>query len=503
MSGGGSMLKVTNLSYSFPSKILFENVTFSISNRQKTALIGPNGSGKSTLIKLILNELEPDSGQVISDSHIVFGYVSQVPAKTTLTLSRFLQKNMVENHQFAKQASKLGLVDFKYSKILSHFSGGELSKIMIAVATINNPNFLILDEPTNHLDETGTTWLTSYLKEYSGAVLVVSHDRKFLDEIVDSVLEIDPNSKIISDYHGNFTEYIDQKNSIEQNIEQKNSAIEKHKKVLETNLHSKVHRSKSKASITPKDNDKMAFNSMVENAEFSHAKTIHQLERNIESLKITEISKPGQIILHSNIIAPSRRLLASAENLTMKINSKFLFDASGIRMYSNDRIILTGDNGSGKTSLLNLFIQKDKQLYFSEAVQISLLQQQATELPSNTRVLNYFRAQIGLNESESRGYLDRLLFSQDEVFIYLSQLSHGQITRLCLCIAILQNPDLLLLDEPTNHLDVSSIGVVQKLLQEYRGAFIVVTHDQELINSLQATSIWSIVDKKLVITENV
>ncbi|MBA3678743.1 ABC-F family ATP-binding cassette domain-containing protein [Candidatus Saccharibacteria bacterium] len=496
------MLKVTNLSYSFPGKTLFENATFSINNRQKTALVGPNGSGKSSLIKIILKELEPESGQVTCNTHIVFGYVAQVPAKTALTLSQFLQKNMVENYQFAKQASRLGLIDLEYSKKFSQFSGGELSKIMIAVATINNPNFLILDEPTNHLDKDGITWLISYLKEYLGAVLVVSHDRKFLDEIVDSVVEIDSVNHQTNEFGGNYSDYKAMKTSQLSNQMAKYKDQELYKARIQRDIESVKQQAIGTELNTKLDTTRRLAKKVAKKAKSRE----NRLEK--QMISTDWIEKPQlavKTILLNNSVIPKKRLIVKAVGVDILFSNKEVIYKADFAIYSRDRIICVGPNGSGKTSLLRL-LRNDIKLsdgHLENLSTVSYLSQEHFELPSTQGLLEYFRAQTSLNEGESRGYLDRLVFMQDQISQPIKGLSAGEITKLELCITILQNPDLLLLDEPTNHLDVSSIGVVQKLLQEYRGAFIVVTHDQELINSLQATSMWSIVDKKLVITENI
>ncbi|MFO0862791.1 MAG: ABC-F family ATP-binding cassette domain-containing protein [Candidatus Saccharibacteria bacterium] len=475
------MLKISSLSLSFHHKILFDSANLSLNAKEKIAIVGENGSGKSTLLKLIQGQAKPDSGSILLKKSTRIGYVPQISQHSDLSLHALVLQ-LTTKHSFEKALSNITNLLPDYSKKLGQYSGGEQVKLMMAIAMSHQPDLLLLDEPTNHLDAQTQTWLGEFIAKFRGAVIVVSHDSKFVNYFASSVCEI--SQQKITKFAGNYDDYIKQKSALLANQEAAHRAAEKKLNKLKANWFEIAANKGAKITKRRKDNDKMAFDYRAENAGEKQSQRLHQIERRIKETLSEKPELPKSIIISSKASKPERRLLLQLQNCVLTLPDAHKIGIEDISIYTNDKILLKGPNGSGKTSLLNALAASKVNTKYSNIHSLAYLSQHDEQANNSQKALDYFCEVSRLPEYLGRSYFARLLFAQDEVFVPMSKLSAGQRMRLELTLHILSNPDLLLLDEPTNHLDVRSKAVIQKLLTEYEGAFILVSHDSELVKSL-------------------
>lgn len=485
------MLKISQLNFSFHHKLIFQDLNLALSPKQKVVLVGPNGKGKSTLLKLVLGKLEPDSGDIYIDKKTTIGYLPQLTDLEVPLGSLVL--NSTQKHLFEKSLAKLGAAGVDYGRLVSEYSGGEQIKLLIALATANSPNLLLLDEPTNHLDISARKWLIQYLKEFSGSVICISHDREFIDGFADSIFELRKNQ--LYKYVGNYEQYEDQKQKETEGAEARNrSSLAKKKKLIE-NWKKRAVRAKATIRKVPKDKDKMGFDYRAEKAMETHVKALRQLERQINDTKLEDVELPQTIVMKNHASLPDQYLLLNWEGKQVSRYPVTIYVGS-FKIYSRDHVLLQGPNGSGKSTLLSEVVKEFGQQSGERSV--ALIDQGDPLANSKQRVVEYFEEQAGVNEGAARGYLHRLLLSKEEAALPLNRLSPGQRLRIRLCILVIDEPDLLLLDEPTNHLDVASVLVVQKLLSEYRKAYIVVSHDQKFVEVIKISKSYTINNNELV-----
>ncbi len=478
------MLKISSLSLSFHHKILFDSANLSLNAKEKIAIVGENGSGKSTLLKLIQGQAKPDSGSILLKKSTHIGYVPQISKQLNISLQAMVLQ-LTTKHSFEKALSIITNLLPDYSKKLGQYSGGEQVKLMTAIAMSHQPDLLLLDEPTNHLDAQTQTWLGEFIAKFRGAVIVVSHDSKFVNYFASSVCEI--SQQKITKFAGNYDDYIKQKSALLANQEAAHRAAEKKLNKLKANWFEIAANKGAKITKRRKDNDKMAFDYRAENAGEKQSQRLHQIERRIKETLSEKPELPKSIIISSKTSKPERRLLLQLQNCVLTLPDAHKIGIEDISIYTNDKILLKGPNGSGKTSLLNALAASKVNTKYSNIHSLAYLSQHDEQANNSQKALDYFCEVSRLPEYLGRSYFARLLFAQDEVFVPMSKLSAGQRMRLELTLHILTNPDMLLLDEPTNHLDIRSKAVIQKLLSEYQGAFILVSHESELISSLAIT----------------
>lgn len=485
------MLKISHLNFSFHHKLIFDNLNFALSPKQKVVLIGSNGQGKSTLLRLILSQLQPDAGSISIDKKTSVGYLPQL---TDLDIAiEDLVSASIQKHLFEKSLAKLGNLQINYRKLVSDYSGGEQIKLLMAIATASSPNLLLLDEPTNHLDQEARKWLTKFVQKFNGSIICVSHDRDFIDSFADNIYEL--HKYRLHKYQGSYSQYEEQKQQEIEGIQARNkSSLAKKKKLIE-NWKKRATRAKATIRKVPKDNDKMGFDYRAEKAMGAHVKALHQLERQIENTRAEDIDIPQSIILKNKAKQPDQCLLINWQN-KIASNPAITINIESFKIYSRDRILISGPNGSGKSTVLDEIQQYCREEIGNKTVE--MIDQHDPLAKKQQRVVEYFKTQTGVNEGVARGYLHRLLLSQDEATLPLNMLSPGQRLRLRFCTIIFNEPDLLLLDEPTNHLDINSVAVVQKLLQEHNKAFVLVSHDSALTKELKITKSYTTNNNELI-----
>ncbi|MEK4067576.1 ABC transporter ATP-binding protein [Peribacillus sp. FSL R5-0717] len=508
------LLQINQLSKYYGAELILSNMKLEVQNKDRIALVGRNGAGKSTLLKIIAGQLSHDGGEIIKPKGVTIGYMAQdTGLESALTIwdemltvftdlieqekeLRRLEADMArpdifENgtvyqkvlneydtlmvafkekggYQYEADIRSvlhgLQFADFDYSTPISTLSGGQKTRLALGKLLLRKPDILILDEPTNHLDIETLSWLEQYLQGYQGAVLIVSHDRYFLDKVVNLVYEISRNN--MKKYHGNYSSYLEGK---AEDYERDMKLFEKQQGEIEK-LRDFVQRNITRASTTKraqsrrKQLEKMDVLDKPQGDEKS-ANFSFQIER-----------QSGNEVLHLQDLA----IGYEGETVSKNINS---------RMTKGESIALVGPNGVGKSTLLKTIISKLPALSgdfrFGTNVEVSYYDQEQANLVSNKRVLNELWDDYPLKpEKDIRTVLGNFLFSGDDVLKTVSTLSGGEKARLALAKMMMQKGNFLILDEPTNHLDLDSKLVLENALIDYPGTILFVSHDRYFINRI-------------------
>lgn len=524
MNGGVDLvLSTANISKSFAGETLIEDADILINEGEKAALVGINGSGKTTFLKIVAGEMSPDSGIVTFAKNTSFAYLKQINnIDTDLTIEeelttvikpildmeeRFLKlqeeiskanekeldalyaeydrlQHALELNDAYMAKSKLtgilkglGFIEEEFSRKVSTLSGGQKTRVYLAKILLTEPDIILLDEPTNHLDLSSIEWLESYLNNYKKAVLIVSHDRYFLDKIVTKVIDID--NKKVETYNGNYTEFIKKKKELKESAMRaylnREAQIKRQEEVIEK-LKS-FNREKS-----------------VKRAE-SRQKALDRIER-ID--KPTE-EKSDMDLFFSQSIESGKDVL-HIEGLSKSFDHRKLFENVNIDVKRGEHIAILGDNGTGKTTLLkilnNLTEPDSGYIRFGTNVSIAYYDQEHQVLDRNKTIFDEIHDEHpDMNNTEVRNVLASFLFTGDEVFKPISSLSGGERGRVSLAKIMLSTANLIILDEPTNHLDITSKEILENAIREFEGTVIYVSHDRYFINQT-ATRILYLKDNK-------
>ncbi len=501
-----NLLKINNLKKTFGGNVLFEDVSMDINSDDKVALIGRNGVGKTTLIKLILKEIAPDSGEIFIFRQAKIGYLSQdiLSSQENTMYDECLKvfediiaieekmheamKQMTDDHSEAalkKYAniehefhvkggyeylttietllSKFGFGKADYSRQIKTFSGGEKTRIAFAKLLMLKPELLILDEPTNHMDIEIIEWLEDYLKNYQGAVLVVTHDKYFINKVVNKIYEID--QKRLELYHGNYDQYEVEK-------------VERYERLMKQYL-------KQKKEIAH-------LQSFVDRFRYKESKAKTAQDRIKKINRIKKIDKPtnSQKHVHVNFASkrPTNSYILELKDLAIGYD-KPLLENIVLKMRGFEKIGIIGRNGTGKTTLIKTILRELNPLAgkvdFLKEIKVGYFDQNQTNLDERLTVLETIHniyPQMTLYEVYSA--LGKVLFTGEDAKKRVSVLSGGEKVRLAILLLMLEQPELLLLDEPTNHLDIDTKNIVEEVFQEYIGPIIFISHDRYFINKV-------------------
>lgn len=493
------LLSVRNIKKDFVEKKVLKNISFDIEIGERTGLVGLNGAGKTTLVNILTRKLQQDSGSVLWHKKSVnIGYLKQDTAQVK---SISYGENV---KQFLEVSSNLGLnrVQQWDEEKLNNLSGGERTKLALSQIWAADPDFLVLDEPTNHLDYNGIQWLVSEIKKYKGTVLVISHDRYFLDECVNKILEIDEGN--IHIYNGNYSFYRDEKKRrYDSQLSQYLIQEETKRKINEQidtlkNWSSKAHRESRKKAIAAgnKFGGKEYNRKKAKKMDIQIKSRIKRLEKiNVEGVEKPKEEKRIDFELKEGKLKGTR--IVEVENISKCFENKVLFKESSFYIKRGEKAGVFGDNGCGKSTLLKILLgleTVDKgQVFFSAGTKTGYLSQDITEIDIDSKVIDIFN----FNSREERGELQTLLFNMgfDEEMLQqqIKTLSLGEITRLRIAKLIMEACDLLILDEPLNHLDLHSREKLEEVLEGYDGTIILVSHDRYMLQR---------VCNKLIIFEN-
>jgi len=518
------LLSCEKITKSFGTNIVLDQISFSVKTGNRIGIVGNNGSGKTTLFNIITGKIPYDDGEIYKSKTLSIGYLEQnqaVDSSNTiwnelLTVYtpimdmekriRFLEKQM-SHYSDIQDIKYLALME-EYSKLLESFekeggymyeshirgvltglgfadedfqqpiwqlSGGQKTKLALAKLLLEKPDILLLDEPTNHLDLDSVQWLEDFLKEYPGTILVISHDRFFLDKVCDHILEIENRKGVL--YQGNYTEYIKKKHLFQttylKQYELQQKEIRRQEEIIKR------------------------FRS------FNREKSIRAAESRQKALnRIQRLEKPAyteDIRLSFQVKKDSGNDVLRIENLKMVFDNNILFSNVSFSLKRGDRVGIIGPNGIGKTTLFRIILKQvnpaEGNIFYGTNVNIGYYDQEQTSLnPNNTVLREVWDAFPDLTETQIRNTLALFLFKGDDVFKPVSHLSGGEKGRVILAKLMLAGNNFLLLDEPTNHLDMASKEVLEGSLADYTGTMLVISHDRYFLNK--------IVNRILVFDEN-
>jgi ABC transport system ATP-binding/permease protein len=445
-----NIITIENISKSFSEKPLLSDINLGIDDQDKIGVIGVNGTGKSTLLKLIAGVEEPDSGKIVRGNSVRIEYLPQNPEFDPDSIV----KDYAAGFEIESVLTKLGIADFDAK--LGSLSGGQRKRIALAQALVNPAELLILDEPTNHLDNEAIDWLEQYLKRRRGALLMITHDRYFLDRVANEIVEIDNGT--LYTYKGNYSYFLEKK----MEREALEIASEKKRKSLYRNelawmrQGAQARSTKQKARI---DRFEVLGEQAVDLAK-------EKLDMGMSS------SRLGRKIIELDHVSKSFE------------GTKYIDDFSYIVLRS-DRIGIIGPNGAGKSTLMGLIngdVKPDSGIVdIGPTVKIGMFSQETTHMPEDMRVIEYIR-EVALNSASQM--LERFLFPPDKQWTPISKLSGGEKRRLYLLRVLTEEPNILLLDEPTNDLDIETLTVLEDYLEDFEGAVIAVSHDRYFLDRM-------------------
>ena len=504
------LIQLNNVTKNFVVNEIFSNVKLEINDKDRVAIVGRNGAGKSTLLKIISGAISFDSGERTISKNTTVGYLSQefivredlsiyeemiTCFDEIITLEAELEKlsfeltpENIENdptllnkfdrlqnevlthkdyHYKSKIESVLYGLDFTkevFDKKISTFSGGEKTRLSMAKLLLSEPDLLVLDEPTNHLDMENVAWLENYLSSYNGAIVIVSHDRYFLDKVVNVVYNLEFGK--LKKYVGNYSKFLKQ---YEEDYEKQLKEFTSQQKDIKR-LEEFVQKNIARASTS-----KMAK---------SRQKVLDKMEL-IDNPKKDD--KAANI--EFNIKEQSGRDVLIIENLKVGYDGKQVGNAYNFSVYKGDRIAIVGRNGIGKSTLIKTIAKKQNAIsgsvHYGSKVSLGYYDQKQAEFESSKTILNELWDEYPLmKEAEVRTVLGRFLFRGDSVLKIVRDLSGGEKARLQLAKLMLEKNNLLVLDEPTNHLDITSKQVLEDALENYEGTIVFVSHDRYFINKI-------------------
>ena len=507
-------IRIEKLGKSFGVREIFSNVSFTIRQGERLALVGPNGAGKSTLMKCILGIEEHDAGIIVKDSSITIGYLqqdvnlgdasleeeiqtawadvqhleSQLQALTTELENRdateqdlrrlsYLQERLewLGGYDYEKQSQRiaygLGFSDEDLKKKASEFSGGQKTRINLAKALVRRPDFLFLDEPTNHLDMPMLEWLEGYLKSYKGGIVIISHDRYFLDQVATEVVELSHHK--VHTYKGNYSQFLKQR-------EQQRVAYQRaYEKQQEHIRKTEEYIDKYRAGIK----SKMARGRQS------------QLDR-LERLEAPDQDREFAFTFPKAEMSADRVLMVEDVSIGYDIEHPVATHITTI-LRRGDVVGLIGANGAGKSTFVKTIMGElntlDGSITTGNRVQTGYFSQEHEELHPSRSVLQEIMAPYDMSEESARSVLGAFQFRGDDVFKLIGDLSGGERARVALLQLFLEGRNFLILDEPTNHLDIPTRETVEQALQQFEGTLLIISHDRYLLDA---------VAKRIVVLDN-
>ncbi|GMQ58656.1 ABC-F type ribosomal protection protein [Vallitalea sediminicola] len=483
------LLKCINIKKEFKDRVILDDVNFHIGSGDKIAIVGDNGAGKTTLANIITGNLNQDSGQLLwHKKNIKIGYLHQ---STYYTQGEF--KDMVMSGDkigigdFFHTSKELGVENIEdYNTIrLKNLSGGEKTKLALAKIWAQNPELLILDESTNHMDYDGVNWLITNLNKYEGTMVIISHDRYFMDQVCNRIIEIEEGRA--NCYNGNYSVYYCEKKKRYESQLHQYQVQEKNKDTIKREIKRlKEWSQKGHKDSTKKEGYKEKYRVRAKKKD----KQVKSKIKKIQKLSYEGIEKPKEeqkITFQFNNDSKSNKVL-EANNIEKIFDDKTLIEASSFYIKSREKIGLLGRNGCGKTTLIKAIlneIELDKgEMYLSPSTKIAYLSQDVGEMDTDKTVLQFF----DIDNYQVRGVLQTLLanmgFTKKMVNTKIKNLSVGEKTRVKIAHMIMMENNVLILDEPTNHLDLHSREMLEKTLGDYQGTIIIVSHDRYLLEKL-------------------
>ncbi len=507
------LLQINKLEKSYDGEVIFSDVDFEVKTGERIAIVGRNGAGKTTLMKIIAGVESYDEGNISKGKQVTMGYLTQQmtldsndtvmnemkkPFKDVIniedkmkTLTDWLsihadeydqdiykeklsqyealsnQYELMDGYNYeSKIKTVLTGLDFKesdFDRQIQSFSGGQKTRLSMAQMLLSEPDLLLLDEPTNHLDMETTEWLENYLTHFKGAIVIISHDRYFLDKIVNQVYDVALGS--VKKYVGNYSKFLKERDAHYEKVMAEYERQQSEIKKLETFVEKNITRASTSGMAK------------------SRRKVLERMER-IEKPRLD--AKSAQI--NFEITKATGEDVLKVQNLDIGY-SKSITPTINLKVKRHDRIAIIGPNGIGKSTMIKTIAQKIPALggniVYGSNIQIGYYDQKQAEFTSNMTILDYVWNQYAhMPEKDIRTILGRFLFTQEEVKKVINDLSGGEKARLQLALLMLEKNNVLILDEPTNHLDIDSKEMLEQALQNFEGTLLFVSHDRYFINEL-------------------
>jgi ATPase subunit of ABC transporter with duplicated ATPase domains len=521
------IVTMTNIQKYYGANLVLSDISFEIREGDRVGLIGRNGQGKTTIAKILTGQYKPDGGTLTLRKGTKIGWLEQIPdyqdetsvldvlargyrhVRDAQERMRVLEEQMtlpevyeaeerlqkvlgeydrlrmafeqgggyeMEAH-IERVARGLGVPESQFARPFRSLSGGEKTKVGLAALLVERPDLLLLDEPTNHLDMHAVEWLEQYLLTYEGTVIVISHDRYFLDKVTTKIIEIEDGEAFT--YHANYSGYQQQK---EENLLNQFDAFQEQQKQIKK-IQEAIKRLREWAKQNPQNvKFNRRANSMQKMLDRMEKVKRPIMERRAIDLQITQNERSGKQV-------------AVLEEISKSFGNRTLFQGISEMLVYGERVFLIGENGAGKSTIFKMLLgdlQPDAgEVKLGARVEVGYLAQEAAPKDESKTVLQYFRDEVAvpMEEGQARGQLSRFLFYGADVFKAVKSLSGGEWTRLRLALLTYLKPNLLLLDEPTNHLDIDSREALEEALDDFPGTLLVISHDRYLINRL-ANRIW-------------
>lgn len=500
------LISLKNVSLNFGTQIVLDNVNLEFTKGQRICLIGRNGTGKSSLLKIIEGKVIPDGGEVIVHNNaIVASMIQEVPSDIKGSIAEVILQGLGElgEHLIAYQQtlmsdpesneleklhsyidknhgwSYLNDVEVLASKLnldsqasFKELSGGMKRRVILARALIKKPDLLLLDEPTNHLDIDSISWLEEFLASFAGAILFITHDRKFLNNVAKSIIELDRGH--LYSFDGNYTKFLEKKEQILDAQDKANSEFDKKLAQEEAWIRQGI-----KARRTRNEGRVRALEQMRRDRQ--------QRRENVgkADIKVAEAGKSSKKVIQAN-------------NIGFEYDGKFLFKDFSNEIQKGDKIAIIGQNGCGKTTLLNSLLGLDKptqgNVTLADNIKIAYFDQLRDQLDESLSIIDNVKEgsdfiNIDGKETHVITYLQKFLFTQERLHSPITHLSGGEKNRLLLAKILSKPSNVIILDEPTNDLDIETLEILEEMLINYQGTVIIVSHDREFINNIATSTI--------------